>query len=107
MSKLLEEKTTIFVIKEDVGAMISALGNVMNEFGHYDPSSSWHRAVIDSGGRKLWQQDVRAVLQSETSFFRNAKKGNVPFLYIAVFRRIGVIVEENCGYTPPKDCEEK
>ena len=80
MSKLLEEKTTIFVIKEDVGAMISALGNVMNEFGHYDPSSSWHRAVIDSGGRKLWQQDVRAVLQSETSFFRNAKKGNVPFL---------------------------
>ena len=47
MNKLLKEEISVLIIEEDLGSMVTSLGNVMEKFGHYDPGSSWHAALID------------------------------------------------------------
>jgi hypothetical protein len=47
MNKLLKEEISVLIIEEDLGSMVTSLGNVMENFGHYDPGSSWHAALID------------------------------------------------------------
>lgn len=38
---------SVFVVEEDISSMVTALGNVVEKFGHYDPGGSWHAATID------------------------------------------------------------
>jgi hypothetical protein len=47
MNKLFKEEISVLIIEEDLGSMVTSLGNVMEKFGHYDPGSSWHAALID------------------------------------------------------------
>lgn len=53
MDKLFNEETSIFVVKEDNGAVVSALGNMMKKFGHYNPGSSWHTGIFGKKDGKL------------------------------------------------------
>ena len=53
MNKQFKEKTSVLIVEEDISLMVASLGNVMEEFGHYDPGRSWHAALIDGRGRKL------------------------------------------------------
>jgi hypothetical protein len=53
MNKLFKEEKPILIVEEDISSMVTPLGNVMEKFGHYDPGSSWHAALIDGRGGKL------------------------------------------------------
>ena len=53
MNKLLKEKMSVLVVEEDISSMVTALGNVVEKFGHYDPGSSWHAATIDDRDGKF------------------------------------------------------
>jgi hypothetical protein len=47
MNKLFKEEISVLIIEEDLGSMVTSLGNVIEKSGHYDPGSSWHAALID------------------------------------------------------------
>lgn len=53
MNKLLKKETSVLMVEEDISAVVTALGNMMEKFRHYDPSSSWHTAIIDVLNGKL------------------------------------------------------
>ena len=44
---------SVLIVEEDIDAVVTALGYVMEKFGHYDPGSSWHAAIIDGLDGKL------------------------------------------------------
>ena len=53
MNKLFKEEMSVIIVEEDIDAVVAALGNVMEKFGHYDSGSSWHPAIIDGLNGKL------------------------------------------------------
>jgi 23S rRNA maturation-related 3'-5' exoribonuclease YhaM len=53
MNKLFKEETAVVSVEEDIYSVVTALGYVMEKFGHYDPGSSWHAAIIDGLDGKL------------------------------------------------------